>query len=41
VDAYELHGFLAEKLASHPSLEARIERIYGQEMEEVFAQTPR
>jgi heat shock protein HtpX len=41
VDTNELHGFLAEKLASHPPLEARIERIYGEAKDELFAQRPR
>ncbi len=41
VDPVELSGFLAERLASHPPLEARIERIYGEPMDELYAQVPR
>jgi Zn-dependent protease with chaperone function len=41
VDAQEWGGFLAERLASHPPLEARIERIYGEPMDELFAQVLR
>jgi heat shock protein HtpX len=41
IDNYEWQGRFADWLASHPSLEDRIERIYGEPMDEVFAQIPR
>jgi heat shock protein HtpX len=41
IDTQEWHGRFADWLASHPSLEDRIERIYGEPMDEVYATTPR
>lgn len=41
IDTHEWHGRFADWLASHPSLEDRIERIYGEPMDEVYATTPR
>ena len=41
VDTQEVHGRLRDWLASHPTLDQRIERIYGEPMDEVFAQVPR
>lgn len=41
IDSQEAHGRFADWLASHPSLEDRIERIYGEPMDEVYADTPR
>lgn len=41
VDTQEAHGRLRDWLASHPTLDQRIERIYGEPMDEVFAQVAR
>ncbi len=41
IDTQEAHGRLSDWLASHPTLDQRIERIYGEPMDEVYAQTPR